>query len=145
MWKYQKQLWYLVQSSVHYCAPQLRSCYWCGTVQWHNNADDKDSDATVIMQLFIKSPVNGWQNFSGKECRGKKPFKNGVKTFLRERFPSTCTCIFTWFFFNFHTAVQGVRGQSGFFNWALFWAVVWAELWNKRVWADYEQLLRSIF
>jgi hypothetical protein len=22
------------------------------------------------------------------------------------------------------------------------WAVVWAELWNKRVWADYEQLLR---
>ena len=25
------------------------------------------------------------------------------------------------------------------------WAVVWAELWNKRVWADYEQLLRPVF
>ena len=25
------------------------------------------------------------------------------------------------------------------------WAVVWAGLWNKRVWADYEQLLRPVF
>ena len=25
------------------------------------------------------------------------------------------------------------------------WAVVWAGLWNKRVWVDYEQLLRPIF
>ena len=25
------------------------------------------------------------------------------------------------------------------------WAVVWAELWNKRVWANYEQLLRAGF
>ena len=24
------------------------------------------------------------------------------------------------------------------------WAVVWAGLWNKRVWADYEQLLRPV-
>ena len=26
-----------------------------------------------------------------------------------------------------------------------FWAVVWAGLRNKRVWADYEQLLRRVF
>ena len=26
-----------------------------------------------------------------------------------------------------------------------FWALVWAGLWNKRVWADYEQLLRPVF
>ena len=26
-----------------------------------------------------------------------------------------------------------------------FWIVVWAGLWNKRVWADYEQLLRPVF
>ena len=25
------------------------------------------------------------------------------------------------------------------------WAMVWAGLWNKRVWADYEQLLRLFF
>ena len=25
------------------------------------------------------------------------------------------------------------------------WAVVWAGLWDKRVWADYEQLLRPVF
>ena len=25
------------------------------------------------------------------------------------------------------------------------WAVVWAGLWNKRVWADYKQLLRPVF
>ena len=25
------------------------------------------------------------------------------------------------------------------------WAVFWAGLWNKRVWADYEQLLRPVF
>ena len=25
------------------------------------------------------------------------------------------------------------------------WAVVWAGLWNKRVWAEYEQLLRPVF
>ena len=25
------------------------------------------------------------------------------------------------------------------------WAVAWAGLWNKRVWADYEQLLRPVF
>ena len=25
------------------------------------------------------------------------------------------------------------------------WAVVWAGMWNKRVWADYEQLLRPVF
>ena len=25
------------------------------------------------------------------------------------------------------------------------WAVVWAGLWNRRVWADYEQLLRLVF
>ena len=25
------------------------------------------------------------------------------------------------------------------------WAVVWDGLWNKRVWADYEQLLRPVF
>ena len=25
------------------------------------------------------------------------------------------------------------------------WAVIWAGLWNKRVWADYEQLLRAFF
>ena len=25
------------------------------------------------------------------------------------------------------------------------WAVVWAGLWNKKVWADYEQLLRPVF
>ena len=25
------------------------------------------------------------------------------------------------------------------------WAVVWAGLWNKRVWADYDQLLRPVF
>ena len=65
------------QTKTKHCAPQVRSCYWCGTVQWHNNADDKDSDATMIMQLFIKSPVNGWQNFSGKECGGRSHSKMG--------------------------------------------------------------------
>jgi hypothetical protein len=25
------------------------------------------------------------------------------------------------------------------------WAVAWAGLWKKRVWADYEQLLRPVF
>ena len=25
------------------------------------------------------------------------------------------------------------------------WAVAWARLWEKRVWADYEQLLRPVF
>ena len=25
------------------------------------------------------------------------------------------------------------------------WAVVWAGIWNKRVWADYEQLLMPVF
>ena len=78
--------------SVHHCDPQVRSCYWWWIVQWHNNADDKDSDATMIMQLFIKSPVNGWQKFSGKECRGKKPFKNGMKVFVRVAYSSSCTC-----------------------------------------------------
>ena len=29
-----------------------------------------DGVITMIIQLFIKSPVNGWQNFPGKMYRG---------------------------------------------------------------------------
>ena len=35
-----------------------------------------------------------------------------------------------------------------FITWKInsgLWAVVWAGLWKKRVWADYEQLLRPVF
>ena len=27
----------------------------------------------------------------------------------------------------------------------VLWAVAWAEKWEKRIWADYEQLLRPVF
>ena len=67
----------LPQSKTKHYAPQVRSCYWCVRVQWHNNADDKDSDATMIMQLFIKSPVNGGKNFREKSVGGRSHSKMG--------------------------------------------------------------------
>ena len=52
---------------------------------------------------------------------------------------------------NFSVGITDKRTDAWFRDFIIWkmdsgqWGVVWAGLWNKRVWADYEQLLRPFF
>lgn len=86
----------LPQSKTKHYAPQVRSCYWCVRVQWHNNADDKDSDATMICSYSSNHP---WT--VGKNFREKSVGEEAIQKWS-ENISEGAVFIFTYFHVIFH-------------------------------------------